>query len=70
MITQGIELHSVELIQAVNNADGTPETYYAEKNDKRTRQAEIWLTQIGVIFKQKDKYFGTPVANGKHWRFK
>ena len=67
-IETGIPLARVVFHAPVNNADDVPESGLSDSSNKPSRKAEMWLTNIGYVFKQKNAqkktiYFGTPTAN-------
>lgn len=63
-IESGAPLSKVQFHAAVNNSEGTPENYFSLTSANASRRCEMWLTTLGYVFKQNDKYFGCPTANG------
>jgi hypothetical protein len=71
---RGIEVELAVFHEAVNNADQIPEMQFSLASDKASRQAEMYLTPIGMVVKQKrknlTKYIVVPDANCKFMHVK
>jgi hypothetical protein len=70
LIEVGIPVAKAQFHQAVMNGMNQPENMLSEKSDNKSRRADMWLTQLGLICKQEDKIFGTPLANIIYFHFK
>lgn len=74
-IDGGIPLTKCQFHAAVNNANQVPTHYFSVDSSVKDRNCEMWLTNVGYVFKQKnikgeDCYFGTPTANVIFHNFK
>jgi hypothetical protein len=75
LIESGIPVSQAHFHAAVNNADETPENYFNDKSDNRSRRAAMLWTPHGLICSQVDtkgemKHFIVPPATVKFAKFK
>lgn len=68
-IDAGIPVSEAKFIQAVDNAESTPETYFSKKSSNSSRNSEMWWTSIGLVCLQREKYFVVPFSNIKFAKF-
>ena len=63
LIESGIPLVKTRFHQAVNNAEGMPESQFNDDSSNPSRKVKMWLTQCGVLCLHKDAYFIVPTSN-------
>jgi len=63
LIENGIRVTKATFHSAVDSAYGTAENRLLHKSDNKQRQAEMWITDLGLLFHQNKKYTLVPLAN-------
>lgn len=68
-IESGISVEEAKFIQAVDNAEKTPETHFSTKSAQPSRNVDMWWTAVGLVCLQRSKYFVVPFSNVKFAKF-
>jgi hypothetical protein len=63
MIQQSIPVSKAQFVKAVDNAQNTPEAGFDINSNVPGRRVEMYLSPIGLICKQGNQTFSTPLSN-------
>lgn len=63
LIESAVPVTYAKFHSAVNNGDGTPENYFSEESNVKSRQVKMWASYAYLICFHKESYILVPLSN-------